>query len=115
MFRLPLDITRMAFIAAGPAEAVTDYATGAAKTDENGSPLFGVEVMLMLDGEAEIVTIKTPTEPKGITAGTTVRPVGLTALAWYIADDQKFGVSYRAASVEAAREASRGSESRSGS
>ena len=115
MFRLPLDTTKMGFIAAGPAEAVTDYATGAAKTDENGSPLFGLEVMLMLDGEAEIATIKTPTEPKGITAGTTVRPVGLTALAWYIADDQKFGVSYRATSIEAVRESARGSESRSGS
>lgn len=45
MFRLPLDITRMGFIAAGPAEAVTDYATGAAKTDEKGSPLFGMEVL----------------------------------------------------------------------
>lgn len=44
----------MSFIAAGLAEAVTDYATGAANTDANGSPLFGVEVMLMLDGEAEI-------------------------------------------------------------
>ena len=104
MFRLPIDTTTMGFVAAGVATPVIDFKTGLPKTDENAKPLFAVPVMAMFGGEAEVIDVKTAEEPKGISPGNPVRLVGLTGLPWFIAEDQRFGVAYRATRIEVTRE-----------
>ena len=110
--RLPIDTSGMAFIAAGGPEPVVDYDTRRPKTDENGVPLYAVAVMAMADGAAEVISVKTPGEPKGITAGTSLRLAGLVGVPWSMGE--RSGVAYRAGRIEPAA-AGRGSEGRTGS
>ena len=111
---MPIDTSGMAFIAAGGPEPVVDYDSRRPKTDENGVPLYAVAVMAMVDGAAEVISVKTPGEPKGITAGVGLRLAGLVGVPWSMGD--RSGVAYRAAGIEPAPAAGgRGGEGRTGS
>jgi hypothetical protein len=113
--KFPIDTSAMGFIAAGGPEPVVDYDSRRPKTDENGVPLYSVAVMAMSEGVAEVIVIKTPGEPKGITAGTLLRLVGLTGLPWAM-EGGRSGVSFRAARMEVARpDARSGPEHKPGS
>jgi hypothetical protein len=99
--RLPIDTSAMGFIAAGVPEPVLDYDTRRPKTDENGEPLFSVTVMALADGDAEVISVKTAGEPKGVIAGISLRLIGLAGLPWSMGD--RNGVAYRASRIEVVR------------
>ncbi len=96
--RLPIDTTAMGFIAAGEPGPDVEFETGRPRTDKNGVQLFVLAVMAMGDGAAEVIKVKTAGEPKGISAGTPVRLVGLYAQAYTIGD--RSGVAFRATGIE---------------
>ena len=73
--KLPIDTAGITFLAAGAPEPALDYDTKAAKVDESG-------------------------QPKGVTQGTALKLVGLTAQPWSMGD--RSGVAFRAAHIEAA-------------
>lgn len=98
--KLPIDTAGITFIAAGPPEAVVDFETKAAKTDESGQPLFGLQVVALVDGGADVLSVKVVGEPKGVTQGSAVRLSGLTAQPWAMGD--RSGVAFRAARIETA-------------
>lgn len=103
--RLPIDTSAMVFIAAGAAEAVLDYENRRPKTDPNGEPMFAIKVMALADGDADVITVKVPGDPKGVTTGTQLRLHGMGALPWTMGD--RNGVAFSAAKVEVVRPDSR--------
>ena len=52
----------------------------------------------MADGAAEVISVKVPGEPKGITQGTAIKVSGLVATPWTMGD--RNGVAYRATQIE---------------
>jgi hypothetical protein len=98
--KLPIDTAGMTFIAAGPPEAVVDFETKTAKVDESGQPVFGLQVVALVDGGAEVLSVKVIGEPKGVGQGAALKLVGLTALPWAMGD--RSGVAFRAARIESA-------------
>ena len=98
--KLPIDTSGMTFLAAGPAEPALNYDTKAAKVDDNGQPIFSVQVVALVDGGAEVLPVKVAGEPKGIVKGGGLKLVGLVAQPWSM--DGRFGVAFRATQIEAA-------------
>lgn len=96
--KLPIDTAGMVFIAAGPPEAVVDFETKAVKLDDSGQPVFGLQVVALVDGGADVLSVKVVGEPKGISQGTALKLIGLTAQPWAMGD--RSGVAFRAARVE---------------
>jgi hypothetical protein len=96
--RLPIDTNLVSFICAGNPEPVVDFESRRPKTDESGTPLFHVALVAMSDGVAEVIAVKVPGEPKGITQGAQVRPAGLVAVPWAMGD--RSGIAYRASRIE---------------
>jgi len=96
--RLPIDTNLVSFICAGNPEPVVDFETRRPKTDEAGNPLYQVPLVAMSDGAAEVIAVKVPGEPKGVSQGAQVRLSGLVALPWAMGD--RSGVAYRASKVE---------------
>jgi hypothetical protein len=98
MLRLPIDTTELRFVATTTPEPVVDFTTRAPKADENGEPLFVVQlVALAAEGGGELITVKTPGAPKNVSAGTFVTVTDLVATPWSMND--RSGVSFKAASV----------------
>jgi hypothetical protein len=98
--KLPIDTTGISFIAAGPAEVVVDFETKATKMDESGQPIFGMQVVALSDGGADVISVKVVGEPKGISQGANLKLVGLTAQPWAMGD--RNGVAFRASRIEPA-------------
>jgi len=98
--KLPIDTAGITFLAAGAPEPALDYDTKAAKVDESGQPIFGVQVVALSDGGAEVIAVKVAGQPKGVAQGTALKLVGLTAQPWSMGD--RSGVAFRAARIEAA-------------
>ena len=98
--KLPIDTAGMTFIAAGSPEAVVDFETKAAKLDDTGQPLFALQVVALVDGGAEVLSVKVVGEPKGVLQGSGLKLVGLTAQPWAMGD--RSGVAFRAARIEPA-------------
>ncbi len=96
--KLPIDTTGMTFLAAGPAEPVLDFESKTAKADENGMPLFSLQVVALAEGGAEVIGVKVAGEPKGIAQGATVKVTGLVATPWNMGE--RSGVAYRAMQIE---------------
>jgi hypothetical protein len=98
--KLPIDTAGINFIAAGSGEVVVDFETKAAKVDDTGQPIYGLQVVALSEGGAEVISVKVTGEPKGITQGTSLKLVGLTAQPWAMGD--RSGVSFRANRIETA-------------
>jgi hypothetical protein len=94
---LPIDISSLAFICAGQAEAVVDYDSRRPKLDPNGVPLFQLNVVVLSQGAAEVLRVKVPGQPQGLTSGSPVTVDGLVAVPYSIGD--KSGVAYRARTI----------------
>jgi hypothetical protein len=103
--RLPIDTGAISFLCAKAPEQVLDFETKAARTDASGQVLYGVALLAMAEGEAEVIQVKVPGEPKALTPGLSVRPVGLVAQPW--AMGERSGVAYRAIRLEQVREPAR--------
>ncbi len=98
--KLPIDTAGLTFLAAAAPEPALDYETKAAKVDERGVPIFAVQIVALVDGGAEVLAVKVAGEPKGVTQGSTVKLVGLTAQPWAMGD--RSGVAFRASRIEPA-------------
>jgi hypothetical protein len=99
--KLPVDTSAIAFLCAVEAEPVVDFETKRPRADENGEPLYMVQLIAMTDGAAEIIAVKVPGLPSaGIRQGHPVKVSGLIAQPWTMND--RSGVAFRAARIEPA-------------
>jgi hypothetical protein len=99
--KLPVDTSAIAFLCAVEAEPVVDFETKRPRADENGEPLYVVQLIALSDGAAEIIPVKVPGLPgPGIRQGHPVKVSGLVAQPWTMGD--RSGVAFRAAKVEPA-------------
>jgi hypothetical protein len=99
--KLPVDTSAIAFLCAVEAEPVVDFETKRPRADENGEPLYMVQLIAMTDGAAEIIAVKVPGLPSaGIRQGHPVKVHSLVAQPWTMAD--RSGVAFRAARIEPA-------------
>jgi hypothetical protein len=105
--KLPVDTSAIAFLCAVEAEPVIDFETRRPKADENGEPLYAVQLIAMTDGAAEILAVKVPGMPSGIRQGHPVKVTGLVAQPWSMND--RSGVAFRAARIEPAIPAAKAS------
>lgn len=95
--RLPIDTNATLFLAAGAPEQVVDFDTKAPKTDEHGTAIYACQLVMLADGGAEIITVKTTGEPLGVTTSTAVAVIGLVATSWTMGD--RSGISFRAEKI----------------
>jgi hypothetical protein len=105
--KLPIDTSAIAFLCAMPPEPVVDFETRQPKADENGEPLFVVQVLAMGDGSADLIAVKVPGMPSGVRQGHPVKVTSLVAQPWTMQD--RSGVSFRAARIEPAIAAAKAS------
>jgi hypothetical protein len=97
--RLPVDTSAIEFLCALEPEPVLDFETKRPRADENGEPLYVVQLIALTDGAAEILAVKVPGMPSaGIRQGHPVKVHGLVAQPWTMND--RSGVAFRAARVE---------------
>jgi hypothetical protein len=97
--KLPIDTSAIAFLCAMPAEPVLDFETKRPRADDNGEPLYVVQLLAMGEGSADLIAVKVPGMPsQAIRQGHPVKVVGLVAQPWVMAD--RSGVSFRAARIE---------------
>jgi hypothetical protein len=100
--RLPIDTSRLQFLVVAGAEPLKQFEEGkpreawAPRTDTNGEILWGLKVVLLGDGEAEIVKVAVPGDP-GLKPGEMVRVEALTAQPWE--NDGRWGIAYRATAI----------------
>jgi hypothetical protein len=106
--KLPIDTSAIAFLCAMPPEPVVDFDTRRPKADENGEPLYVMQLLAMGDGSADLIAVKVPGVPSSaIRQGVPVKVSGLVAQPWTMAD--RSGVSFRALRVEPAMAAAKAS------
>ena len=105
--KLPVDTSAIAFLCAVEAEPVVDFETRRPRADENGEPLYVVQLIALAEGAAEILAVKVPGMPSGIRQGHPVKVTGLVAQPWAMND--RSGVAFRAARVEPAVPAAKAS------
>jgi hypothetical protein len=99
--KLPIDTSAIAFLCALAPEPVIDFQTKQHRADENGEPLYVIQLLAMGDGSADLLAVKIPGVPSSaIRQGSPVKVIGLVAQPWTMQD--RSGVSFRAARVEPA-------------
>ena len=97
--KLPIDTTGVTFLCALAPEPVMDFETKRQKGDLNGEPLFSVQLVLLADGGAEVISVKIVGSPAaGLVSGAPVAVVGLVATPWSMGD--RSGVSFKASSIQ---------------
>jgi hypothetical protein len=97
--KLPIDTSAIAFLCAMPPEPVVDFETRRPKADENGEPLYTVQLLVMGEDSADLIAVKVPGVPSAtIRQGAGVKVAGLVAQPWTMND--RSGVSFRAARIE---------------
>jgi hypothetical protein len=100
--RLPIDTSRLKFLVVAPAEPLKQYEEGkpreawAPRTDASGEVLWRVQLVALGDGEAEIIRVAVPGDPK-LGQGEMVAVDGLTAQPYEI--DGKSGVAFRCLAI----------------
>ena len=100
--RLPIDTSRLKFLVVAEAEPLRQFEEGkpreawAPRTDTNGEVLWRVQLVALGDGEAEIIRVAVPGDPK-VAQGEMVAVDGLTAQAWEM--DGRSGMSFRARAI----------------
>jgi hypothetical protein len=99
--RLPIDTSAISFLCALAPEPVVDFETRRPKADENGEPLYVVQLLVMGEESADLIAVKVPgVLSSGIRQGHPVKVTGLVAQPWTMND--RAGVAFRAARVEPA-------------
>jgi hypothetical protein len=97
--KLPIDTSAISFLCALAPEPVVDFETKRPRADENGEPLYTIQLFAMGDGSADLLAVKVPGIPSSaVRQGAPVKVSGLVAQPWTMAD--RSGVSFRAAKVE---------------
>jgi hypothetical protein len=105
--RLPVDTSAIAFLCALEPHPLLDFQSKQQRADENGEPLYVVQLIALAEGEAEILAVKVPGLPSGIRQGHPVKVTGLVAQPWTMND--RSGVAFRAARIEPAVPATKAS------
>jgi hypothetical protein len=106
--KLPVDTSAIAFLCALEPQPVLAFDTKQPRADENGEPLYVVQLIALAEGEAEILAVKVPGMPsQAIRQGHPVKVTGLVAQPWTMQD--RSGVSFRAARIEPAMAAAKAS------
>ena len=106
--KLPVDTSSIAFLCALEPQPLLAFDTKQPRADENGEPLYLVQLIAMTDGAAEILAVKVPGLPgAGIRQGHPVRVHGLVAQPWTMND--RSGVAFRASRIEPAVPAAKAS------
>jgi hypothetical protein len=99
--RLPIDTSAISFLCALAPEPVVDFETRRPKADENGEPLYVVQLLVMGEDSADLIAVKAPGVPaQTIRQGHPVKVTGLVAQPWTMND--RAGVAFRAARIEPA-------------
>jgi hypothetical protein len=98
--KLPVDTSAIAFLCALEPQPLLNFQSKEQRADENGEPLYVVQLIALAEGEAEILAIKVPGRPSGIRQGHPVKVTGLVAQPWSMND--RAGVAFRAARIEPA-------------
>jgi hypothetical protein len=99
--RLPIDTSAISFLCALAPEPVLDFETKRPRADENGEPLYLIQLLVMGEDSADLIAVKVPGVPsQGIRQGAPVKVSGLVAQPWTMQD--RSGVSFRAARIEPA-------------
>ena len=97
--RLPIDTSAISFLCALAPEPVLDFETKQPRADENGEPLFVIQLLVMGGESADLIAVKVPgVLSSGIRQGHPVKVTGLVAQPWTMND--RSGVAFRAARVE---------------
>jgi hypothetical protein len=103
--RLPIDTSRLKFLVVAPAEPLRQWEEGkprelwAPRTDERGEVLWGVQVVALGDGEAQIIRVAVVGDPK-LTQGEMAAVDGLTAQPWE--RDGRSGMAFRCVAIRSA-------------
>ncbi|HEX5876757.1 MAG TPA: hypothetical protein VF468_00250 [Actinomycetota bacterium] len=106
--KLPIDTSAIAFLCAMPPEPVVDFDTKRPRVDENGEPLYVVQLLVMGEDSADLIAVKVSGVPSSaIRQGVPVKVSGLVAQPWTMAD--RSGVSFRASRIEPAMAAAKAS------
>ena len=97
--KLPVDTSAIAFLCALEPQPVLAFDTKQQRADENGEPLYVIQLLAMGDGSADLLAVKVPGVPsQAIRQGHPVKVTGLVAQPWTMND--RSGVAFRAARVE---------------
>ena len=106
--KLPIDTSAISFLCALAPEPVVDFETKRPRADDNGEPLYTVQLLAMGDGSADLIAVKVAGLPSpAVRQGAPVKVPGLVAQPWVMAD--RAGVSFRVARVEPAMAAAKAS------
>ncbi len=97
--RLPIDTSGLTLLVGMAPEPVVDFESRRPKADENGEPLYQLQIVALGSEGAEVITVKVAGEPRGLTPGVPVKVLGLVALPWSMGE--RSGVSFKAARIEA--------------
>jgi len=103
--RLPIDTSRLKFLVVAPAEPLRQYEEGkpreawAPRTDVNGEVLWRVQLVALGDGEAEIIRVAVPGDPK-VSQGEMVAVNALTAQPWEM--EGHSGMAFRCQAIQSA-------------
>ena len=99
MKNLPIDTSGMTMMCADLPQPVVDFETKRPKADENGVPLFSVQLVMLHPGGADIIPVRIARRPSGqLRQGTAVKVHGLAVTQWAMGD--RSGVSFRADRIE---------------
>jgi hypothetical protein len=113
MRQIPVDTSAASIMAAQPPQPkVANRQTGEIALDrETGAKLMTVDVMFVLDGNAEIMTVVIPESgvPADLAMGTPVALTGLVARPWEneFNGQKRHGISFRAVAVTSLADASK--------
>ena len=110
--KLPIDTSAIAFLCALAPEPVVDFETKRPRADENGEPLYTVQLLVMGQDSADLIAVKVPGLPSRVRQGAPVKVTGLVAQPWTMAD--RSGVSFRAARIEPAMATARPADRKEG-
>ena len=106
--KLPVDTSAIAFLCALEPQPVLAFDTKQPRADENGEPLYVIQLLAMGDGSADLLAVKVPGVPSSaIRQGAPVKVTGLVAQPWTMND--RSGVAFRAARIEPAVPAAKAS------
>jgi hypothetical protein len=103
--RFPVDASRLQFLVVAAAEPLKQFEAGkpreswAPRVDNNGEVLWRVQLVALGDGEAEIIRVAVPGDPK-LAQGEMVRVEGMTAQAWEM--EGRSGMAFRATAIRSA-------------
>jgi hypothetical protein len=96
--KLPVDVSAISFLCAMAPEPVVDFETKRPRADENGEPLFTVQLVALAEGTAEIIAVKVAGTAPAVRQGQPVKVLGLVAQPWTMGE--RAGVAFRAQRVE---------------